>query len=169
VATEYFEEGATDFKVQLERIREAVPDALFAVGSVEELLQMLPQAKFHDVQVQWLGLSQWNSDKLKRLARDELEGAVFPAESHYGSTPEEDAALAKKLATPNTSDASPVSIAGYYGTRAVLEALGDGAGSREDVRMYLDRHLRGDAATRAARAAAVPLVRVRSGRVERFQ
>jgi hypothetical protein len=129
---------------------------------------MLPQAKFHDVQVQMLGLSQWNSDKLMRLARDEIEGAVFPAESHYGSTRESQAAIAVKLATPNTSDASPVSIAGYYGTRAVLKAIESGAASREDVRAYLDEHLRGDAKTRAARAAALPLVRVRGGKPEAF-
>ncbi len=169
VAMEYFEDGATDFRPQLERVRAATPDALFAVGSVEELLQMLPQAKFHDVQVQMLGLSQWNSDKLVRLARDEIEGAVFPAESHYGATREDQSALIAKLATPNTTDASPVSIAGYFGTRAVLQALADGAASREDVRAYLEKHLRGDAETRAARAAAVPLVRVRGGKTEAFQ
>jgi branched-chain amino acid transport system substrate-binding protein len=169
VAIEYFEDGATDFKAQLERIREAAPDALFAVGSVEELLQMLPQAKFHDVQVQWLGLSQWNNDKLMRLARDELEGAVFPAESHYGSSREEQSALVAKLATPNTNEASPISIAGYYGARAVLQAIGQDAGSREDVRAYLDENLRGSAETRAARAAAVPLVRVHNGRAESFK
>lgn len=169
VAIEYFEDGATDFRPQLERVREAAPDALFAVGSVEELLQMLPQAKFHDVQVQMLGLSQWNSDKLVRLARAEIEGAVFPAETHYGSNRKEQAAVVTKLATPNTNDASPVSIAGYYGTRAVLQAIGDGGASREDVRAYLDRHLRGDAETRSARAAAVPLVRVRGGKAEPFE
>ena len=169
VAVEYYEDGSTDFKAQLGRVREAAPDALFAVGGVEELMQMLPQAKFHDVQVQLLGLSSWNSDKLMRLSRAELEGAVFPAESHYGSNKDQHAALVKKLATPNTSDASPVSIAGYYGTRAVLEALGQGAASREDVRKYLDAHLRGDAATRAARAAALPLLRVRGGKTEAFQ
>ena len=168
VAVEYYEDGATDFKAQLERVREAAPDALFAVGGVEELLQMLPQAKFHDVQVQLLGLSSWNSDKLMRLSRAELEGAVFPAESHYGSNKDQHAAVVKKLATPNTSDASPVSIAGYYGTRAVLEAIGQGAASREDVRKYLDAHLRGDAATRATRAAALPLLRVRGGKAEAF-
>jgi ABC-type branched-subunit amino acid transport system substrate-binding protein len=153
-------EGATDFR-RTERIREAVPDALFAVGSVEELLQMLPQAKFHDVQVQWLGLSHWNSDKLKRLARDELEGAVFPAESHYGSTPEEDAALAKKLATPGVRRV--LAIAGYY-ILGRIEAIGDGAGSRIDVRAYLDQHLRrrGDTHTRWPRAAGA-----RAGRSRR--
>lgn len=169
VAIEYFEDGVTDFRPQLERVREAAPDALFAVGSVEELLQMLPQAKFHDVQVQMLGLSQWNSDKLVRLARAEIEGAVFPAEAHYGSNRKEQAAVVAKLATPNTNEASPVSIAGYYGTRAVLQAIGEGGASREDVRAYLDRHLRGDAETRSARAAAVPLVRVRGGKAEPFE
>ena len=169
VAVEYYEDGATDFKAQLERVREAAPDALFAVGGVEELLQMLPQAKFHDVQVQLLGLSSWNSDKLMRLSRAELEGALFPAESHYGSNKESRSAVVKKLATPNTSEASPISVAGYYGTRAVLEALGAGASSREDVRKYLDSHLRGDASTRANRAAALPLLRVRGGKAEPFE
>ncbi len=168
VAVEYFEDGATDFRPQLERVREAAPDALFAVGGVEELLQMLPQAKFHDLQVQLLGLSAWNSEKLMRLSRAELEGALFPAESHYGATRDQHAHLVAKLATPNTTDVSPVSIAGYYGTRAVLEAVGAGATSREDVRNYLAEHLRGDAGTRASRAAALPLLRVRGGKAESF-
>jgi ABC-type branched-subunit amino acid transport system substrate-binding protein/outer membrane protein assembly factor BamD (BamD/ComL family) len=169
VAVEYFEDGATDFRPQLERVREAAPDALFAAGSVEELMQILPQTRFHDVQVQMLGLSNWNSDKLLRLSREELEGAVFPAESHFGSTPEMDTKLTAKLATPNTGDASPIAIAGYYGTRAVLQAIGAGAASREDVRAYLAHNLLGDADTRAKRAAGVPLVRVHSGKPEAFK
>ena len=66
VVQEQFAEGATDFKTQLEVIRDAAPDALFAIGSVEELLQILPQTKFFDLQVQLLGTSQWNSEKLVR-------------------------------------------------------------------------------------------------------
>jgi ABC-type branched-subunit amino acid transport system substrate-binding protein/outer membrane protein assembly factor BamD (BamD/ComL family) len=169
VAIEYFEDGATDFRPQLERVRAAAPDALFAAGSVEELLQILPQTRFHDVQVQMLGLSSWNSDKLMRLSRDELEGAVFPAESHFGSTPELDAKLNAKLAAPNTGAASPVAVAAYYGTRAVLQSLGAGAASREDVRAYLAHNLLGDADTRAKRAAGVPLVRVHAGKPEAFK
>ncbi|MDH4036677.1 MAG: ABC transporter substrate-binding protein [Candidatus Krumholzibacteria bacterium] len=168
VAAEYFEDGSTDFRAQLERIREAVPDALFAVGSVEELLQILPQSRFFDLHVQMLGISQWNSDKLLRLGRDEMEGALFAADSHYGSTPEIEAMLKAKLATAGAAEASPVSVAGYYGMRAVLAAVADGATSREDVRAMLDGALRGDAATRMERARIVPLVRVRNGRVEPF-
>ena len=168
VAIEYFGEGSTDFKAQLEKIREATPDALFAAGSVEELLQILPQTRFFDLQVQLLGLSQWNSEKLLRLARDELEGALFPAETHYGQTAENERALREKILAAGGTDLSPVALAGYYGTRVVLEAMGEGASSREDLRVRLDRKLRGDAQARRERAAAVPLVRVRSGVVEPF-
>jgi len=168
VAAEYYEDGSTDFRGQLEKIRDAVPDALFAVGSVEELLQILPQSRFFDLHVQMLGTSQWNSDKLLRLARDEMEGALFAADSHSGSTPETEAMLRQKLATAGAAEASPVSIAGYYGTRAVLMAVAEGASSREDVRRQLDSTLRGGTEQRVARAVTVPLVRVRGGRVEPF-
>jgi hypothetical protein len=131
-------------------------------------MQILPQTKFFDLQVQLLGLSQWNSDKLLRLAREELEGAIFPAESHYGATPEGERALRAKIIATGATDASPVAIAGYYGMRAVLEAVSAGAGSREDVRAHLEKRLRGDAASRRERAAAVPLVRVRDGVLEPF-
>ena len=168
VADEQFAEGAMDFKAQLEKIRDVTPDALFAIGSVEELLQILPQTKFFDLQAQLLGTSQWNSDKLLRLARDELEGAVFPAESHYGSTPERDRALRERLMSGGATDVSPVAVAAYYGTRAVLDAIAGGASSREDVRRYLDAKLRGDAAARRERASTLPLVRVQSGALQPF-
>jgi hypothetical protein len=110
----------------------------------------------------------WNSEKLLRLARDEMEGALFAADSHDGATPEIEAKLRERLATAGAAEASPVSVAGYYGMRAVLVALQDGASSREDMRVRLDAELRGDASQRMQRAVVVPLVRVRSGRVEPF-
>jgi len=168
VVQEQFAEGATDFKTQLEVIRDAAPDALFAIGSVEELLQILPQTKFFDLQVQLLGTSQWNSEKLVRLTRDELEGALFPAESHYGATAERDRALRNRIMTAGATDVSPVAVAAYYGTRTVLEAIGVGASSREDVRRYLDARMRGDAEARRQRAAALPLVRVHKGVIESY-
>jgi ABC-type branched-subunit amino acid transport system substrate-binding protein len=167
-ADQQFAEGATDFKDQLQKIRDAAPDALFAIGSVEELLQILPQTKFFDLQAQLLGTSQWNSDKLLRLARNELEGAIFPAEAHYGSTPDRDQALRARIMSAGATDVNPVAVAAYYGTRVVLEAVGSGAASRDDVRNYLEAHLRGDATARRARADALSLVRVHDGAVEVF-
>jgi hypothetical protein len=50
----------------------------------------------------------------------------------------------------------------------VLEAVASGAASRDDMRTYLESHLKGDAAARRARADALPLVRVHDGAVEPF-
>ena len=165
---EQFAEGATDFKAQLEKVRDAAPDALFAIGSVEELLQIIPQTRSFDLHAQLLGTSQWNSDKLLRLARDELEGAVFPAEAHYGSAPDRDRALRERIMTAGATDVSPVAVAAYYGTRVVLDAVANGASSRDDVRVYLESRLRGDANARKERAATLPLVRVHNGAIEPF-
>lgn len=167
-ADELFAEGASDFKEQLQKIHDAAPDGLFAIGSVEELLQILPQTRAFDLQVQLLGTSQWNSDKLLRLSRDELESAIFPAEAHYGSTPGRDKALRDRIMTSGASDVNPVAVAAYYGTRAVLDAITSGASSRDDVRDFLDSHLRGDATARRARADALPLVRVHAGAIEPY-
>jgi len=169
IADEQFAEGASDFKEQLQKIHDAAPDGLFAIGSVEELLQILPQTRSFDLQVQFLGTSQWNSDKLLRLSRDELEGAIFPAESHYGSTPERDKAMRERIMTAGATDVNPVAVAAYYGMRVVLDAVASGAASRDDVRGYLEAHLRGDATARRARADALPLVRVHDGVIEPFK
>jgi len=113
-------------------------------------------------------VSQWNSEKFLRLAHDAVEGALFPADAHDGETLESARMLQEKLAPAAGADVSPVSVAGYYGMRAVLTAIEDGASSREDVRGALESELRGDAERRMARAATVPLVRVVNGRVVPF-
>jgi ABC-type branched-subunit amino acid transport system substrate-binding protein len=77
VANGKYQEGDTDFREQLEVIREAAPEALFIPGEAEELILMLPQISFYDLQVQLIGLSNWNSDKLLRLSKQELEGAIL--------------------------------------------------------------------------------------------
>ena len=84
VAQEFYMSGATDFRDQLEVIRNAAPEALFVPGDPEELMLLLPQVSFYDLQIQLLGLSDWNSDKLLRLSKRELEGAMFPAEAFFG-------------------------------------------------------------------------------------
>jgi hypothetical protein len=50
----------------------------------------------------------------------------------------------------------------------MLDAIADGASSREDVRRFLDARMRGDAEVRRERASALPLVRVRNGVIASF-
>lgn len=169
VASEYYEEGATDFRAQLEPVREAAPDAIFAPGTIDDLLLLIPQVKFYDLQVQLLGLSNWNSEKLLRLSGEELEGALFPREAYRGKDPAAFVKFREAMTQKGIAEINPISEAGYFGLRLMLEAIDSGASSRDEVRAFLDHELKQDAAGRMAEAQALPLLRVRGGRVMDFE
>ena len=169
VAFEYYEEGATDFRFQLEAVREAAPEAIFAPSTVEELLLLLPQVKFYDLQVQLLGLSNWNSDKLLRLSRDELEGALFPLETYHGNDPAAYQRFKLAMEEQGVGEVSPVSVAGYFGMRLLLEGVSRGAASRDDMRAWLEAQIHGDAESRSERAAALSILTVRRGHTREFR
>lgn len=169
VAVEYYDEGATDFRAQLEAARESAPDAIFSPASVEELLNFVPQVKFYDMQLQLLGLSDWNNDKLLRLSRDDLEGALLPLEAYHGRTDQAYIYFDSKMREQGVTDPSPIAAAGYFGARVALAALAAGASTRDEVRGHLDRELRGDAASRVQQASTLPLVTVRGGKPRDFR
>jgi len=169
VALEFYEEGATDFRLQLETVREAAPEAIFAPGTVEELLLLLPQVKFYDLQVQLLGLSNWNTDKLLRLSRDDLEGALFPLETYHGNDPAAYQRFKLAMEEEGVGEVSPVSVAGYFGMRLLLEGVSRGAASRDDMREWLESQLYGDAESRSQRAASLSILTVRRGRTREFR
>jgi branched-chain amino acid transport system substrate-binding protein len=168
VAEEYYKVGATDFRDQLDVIREAAPEAMFVPGEPEELILALPQVSFYDMQVQLLGLSNWNSDKLLRLSQKELEGALFPRETYYGKDRESNSNFVALYRERFSADAHPVSAAGYFGTRVLLESIASGAVSRDQVREFLDATLNAGAAQRLTETNALSILRVSSGKVAEY-
>ena len=168
VAEQYYETGATDFKEQLEVIREAAPDALFIPGAPEELILALPQVRFYDMQVQLLGLSDWNTDKLLRLSQRELEGALFPREAHYGRDRESYQSFRKRYKESFGVEAHPVAVSAYFGMRFLLRAVQEGAVERDQVQAFLDRELHTSAQQRMTAANSLSILKVTSGKVREF-
>jgi branched-chain amino acid transport system substrate-binding protein len=164
----HYESGSTDFREQLEAVRDAAPDAIFISGDYKELLNLLPQVKFYDLQVQLLGLSNWNNENLLRLFRGELEGALFPLETYRGKDPEVYDRLKLSLEEDQKGEVNSVIVAGYFGTRLLLESLGAGASDRGEVRAYLDGELSQGSEKRMAEAAALTILTVRSGKAVEF-
>jgi branched-chain amino acid transport system substrate-binding protein len=162
-----YEQGATDFRDQLEAVRQAAPDAIFISGDYKELLNLLPQVKFYDLQVQLLGLSNWNNENLLRLFRTELEGAIFPLETYRGKDPEAYKRLKLKL-EEDKGEVNPITVAGYFGMSLLLEAFSAGASDRDEVRLYLDGELNQGAEKRMEEAKALTLLKVRSGKAVEF-
>jgi branched-chain amino acid transport system substrate-binding protein len=170
-AEEFFTAGDTDFRDELTRIRAKAPDAMFIPGGPDELVNILPQIRFYDLQIQLLGLSDWNSEKLLRLASRELEGAVFPREGYYGKDPDAYRrfaakyleSYAKNAGSSSIDDVPPVAAAGYFGARFVLDAIARGAVDREQMRALLSEELDATAEARLKQVQTLPLLRVVSG------
>jgi branched-chain amino acid transport system substrate-binding protein len=168
VVAAYYEEGATDFREQLEAVWDAAPEAIFVPASVEELLTLLPQVKFYDLQVQLLGLSNWNSEKLLRLYSGELEGALFPQETYHGKDPDVYRRFKLALEEKEVVDISPISVAGYFGMRLLLEAIAAGASDRDEIRAFLESELRQNPDRRFLEAHTLSILTVRSGKTREF-
>lgn len=168
VVATYYEESATDFRGQLEAVWDAAPEAIFVPASVEELLTLVPQVKFYDLQVQLLGLSNWNSEKLLRLYSGELEGALFPQETYHGKDPEAYNRFKLALEEKEVVDVSPISVAGYFGMRLLLEAIAAGASDRDEIRTFLESELRQNPDRRFLEARTLSILTVRSGKTQEF-
>lgn len=168
VIATYYEEGATDFREQLEAVWESAPEALFVPGSVNELLTLLPQVKFYDLQIQLLGLSNWNSEKLLRLYSGELEGAMFPLETYHGKDREAYLRFKETLEKKGADETNPITVAGYFGMRLMLDAIASGASDRREIRDFLDAELRQSAEQRMTETQTLSILTVRSGEVREF-
>jgi branched-chain amino acid transport system substrate-binding protein len=168
VLTVYYEEGATDYREQLEAVRESAPDAIFIPGSVTDLLNLIPQVKFYDLQVQLLGLSNWNDENLLRLYRREIEGVLFPLEVYHGKDPEAYDRLKATLEEKGSGEINPVTVAGYFGMRLLLEAIAAGASSRDEIREYLDSELNRGSEQRISEAGALTILTVRGGAIREY-
>jgi len=165
VAEEYYPSDATDFKAQLERIRLAAPEALFVPSPREDLLMILPQLRFYDLELQLLGLSDWNSEKLLQVSARQMEGAIFPEGSYQGRDPGRYAAFAEAYRERFREEPDPVVAAGYFGARLLLEGIARGYLGREDLRDYLAEALSAGAEAKMAEPGRVAIMTVRSGRV----
>jgi branched-chain amino acid transport system substrate-binding protein len=175
VIEEYYGSGVTDFREQIGRIKVKAPDGLFIPAGPDELVNVLPQIRFYDMQLQLLGLSSWSSEKLLRLAGSELEGAVFPRSGYYGRAPDAYARFAAKYLQragageiSDVEDVSPVATAAYFGTRFVLDAIAGGAVDREQIRDHLAAELNPGAEVLQEYAETLPMVKVVSGRAVEF-
>ncbi len=137
VAVEGYEEGATDFKEQILRIKLQEPDAIFVPAYPDEIVLIAPQLRYYEVDAQILGSDGWNSDKVTTLGEDYVEGVIFTA----ASLKRDESLAAKEFATQfelayNTQPTRTSALA-YDAARVVMEGIWNGATTRVTLREYL--------------------------------
>ncbi len=139
-AAEFYTEGSTDFRDQLERIRESSPEGLFIASDVDDLVLILPQISYYEFGVQLFGTSAWHSNRLLRMSARDMEGALFP-QLPEAERDEEQLAAAFDYIGESSEEYNTFIVGGYKGMRMILAALAEGAQDRTSLRDAVARAL----------------------------
>ena len=139
-AAEYYEEGSTDFREHLERIRGASPQGLFIASNTDDLVLILPQISYYEFGVQLFGTSAWHSERLLRMSARDMEGAIFP-ELPDVRRDEEMLTAAFEYIGESSKELNTFILGGYKGTRTILTALSEGARDRAGLRDAVSRFI----------------------------
>ncbi len=78
VIAEPFEQGSTDFRTQITKIKNANPDGLYFVCYPEEAVILLNQIREMDLRVPLLATSAFQDEQILRLAGSAANAVVFP-------------------------------------------------------------------------------------------
>ena len=98
VATEFYEEGTTDFTTQLTRVAAAGPDVFFLATFGDEVASITQQARALSIRNRagdptiFLGGDSWDTDILFENEKAEIEGSFFAA--HFSTETDAPAARA---------------------------------------------------------------------------
>ncbi len=82
-STQAYNEGDSDFKAQLTRIRETKPQAIFVPGYYTEVANIALQARQLGIEVPLIGGDGWDSEDLAKNAGKAIEGSFYS--NHYAS------------------------------------------------------------------------------------
>jgi branched-chain amino acid transport system substrate-binding protein len=139
-AAEFYQEGSTDFRDNLERLRRSSPEGLFIAADVDDLVLILPQISYYEFGVQLLGTSSWHSRRLLRMSGRDMEGAVFPELPTVKHDEEQLAAAADYVGEPR-DEFNTFIVGGYRGVRTILDAVAAGGTDKDALRTVISNML----------------------------
>ncbi len=79
--SETFDQGTTDFRLQLSKIKKYNPDAIYIIG-YKELAQLLRQSRELDINKQFLSTVMFEDPEILKIAGDSAEGVIYSARTY---------------------------------------------------------------------------------------
>lgn len=142
VAVETLRRGQTDYAEPIGRIRRAGPEALFVPVAPSEMRLLAPQLVFHDLRVQLLGPSSWNSSSLVREAGESLDRAIVPSDLALVSESDREHFERQWRRRFTDRAASPFAMKTYFALWRVIDSLDpEGNDTRERLRAAIESGL----------------------------
>ena len=145
VARAAFPTHTTDFKDPILAIRRERPEVIFVPASVDQMVLLGPQLDFFHAGSLIMGLSNWNSEKLREKSGDLLERAIFP--NDLALFPDRWTAEFRSRWNDDNypREATALALKSYQATRMLLDTM---AQSGATSRLQLTHALRNRLASR---------------------
>jgi branched-chain amino acid transport system substrate-binding protein len=142
VATRSFPAQSTDFKDTILSVRQQRPEVIFVPATVDQMVLLGPQLDFYRAGSLVLGLSNWNSNKLRDRSETVLERAVFPDDLVLFPSRWEEEFQRNWNTEIYPPEATAQALKAYQATRMLLDTLTQsGATSRAHLAHALMRRL----------------------------
>lgn len=138
VSVEAYNEGDSDFRAQLTKIKEKSPDAIYMAGYYAEFAKILNQAKELGIKAQFLSCGTFHEPEILKLAGSSAEGVVFvqPYFDRNSNDP-----VTKEFVTAYEKqfkiEAGVYAAHGYDAARVILEVMKQGKLSADNLRKGL--------------------------------
>jgi len=133
-----YESGMTDFKDEIEALKENSPEAIFIPAYADDVIMIVTQLRFYEVETPLLGANGWKSDKLLALAGEYLEGSVFTAFELDADSAHTAQEFARVYREEYAQEPMKQSAQGFDAAKLIMEAVSNGMDSSADLRDYLN-------------------------------
>lgn len=138
VGVESFEQGGTDFRAQLTKIKNAKPDAVYMPGYPPEMAQIMKQARELKINTQFLSVTVFEDAKVLEIAGKAADGVIYTTQVY---DPEAKDEVVQKFvkAYKDRFNATPDIFAGlsYDATKIVALAMRQGGVQSEQIKKTL--------------------------------
>ena len=170
-----YERGMTDFKDEIDVLKEDTVDAIFIPAYSDDVIMIATQLRYYEVETPLLGADGWKSSTLLALAREYVEGSVFTAFELDVDSAQADRVFSLKYREQYGEDPLKQSAQGFDAGHLIVEAVSAGIDTPGRLRDYLNSRPPSVGASglvytaRNRTAEVVRLYTIRKGRIERIE
>lgn len=137
LASESFEQGATDMRSQLNKIRNLKIDAIYMPGYPPEMARLLIQAKEMGIKRPFLSVQAFDDPKILETAKEAAEGVMFSVPKPPNLSNPFVKNFIGRYKQKFSRDPGVTSDTGYDALRIVVWAMNQAGTSAEEVRHQL--------------------------------
>jgi branched-chain amino acid transport system substrate-binding protein len=138
VAVEGHDQGATDFRAQLTKLRDSKPDAIYLASFTKESALILKQASEMRIKAQWLSYAPFQGQDILTIAGKAAEGVIYTSPAFDPNSTDEKMREFQNKYEASYSVKSELYAATFYdGIKLIAEAIKKGGYSSEGIRKSL--------------------------------